>query len=177
MNSETQKVTQSETNDLTVDAKLNIISTCLAYATYEYNVYWQRNAIYLTINSTMAGIIAAFYAKIVPLVFILFAIFGLYLNWQWQHLNKYNMKLAVLWKNDARRVARSNDAIKAFYRVLVGGPDVQRPDGERPTQVMNRLSSSFKIIWILILVDGILKFIGIDLSGELLGKLCLRDCK
>ena len=169
--------TESETKDLTTDAKLNIISTCLTYAEYEYNVYWQRNALYLTINATMAGGIAVLYENIVPFVLVAFASFGLFLNWHWGYLNRYSKFLAAQWREDAREVAKSSKAISAYYRMLVDTSPRERPGNERPSQVLNRLSSVFKIIWAVILICGFfmafLNFIEMDQDGELLERLKL----
>jgi hypothetical protein len=153
---------QPATAELSIDAKLSVISTCLTYATYEANVYWQRNAIYLTINSIMAGGIAALYEDIVPPVLIAFALFGLYLNWNWRHVNEYSKVLAERWREDARQVARSSDAISAYFRTLVGNSPIDKPSGKRPSRVMNQLSSSFKIIWGVVLIYGGVELIGVD---------------
>lgn len=159
---------QSETTELSIDAKLNVISTCLTYAIYEANVYWQRNAIYLTINSIMAGGIAALYEDIVPQVLIAFALFGLYLNWNWRHVNEYSKVLAERWREDARQVARSSNAIGSYYRTLVGNSPIEKPSGKRPSRVMNHLSSSFKIIWGIVLVYGVIELIGVDKLASIL---------
>ena len=136
-----------ETPELPLDHKLQMISDCLAYGTYEANVYWQRNAIYLAINGLLVGAVVTVFDRLSPLMIASVSLFGVYLNWYWPHVNQYSKALAEKWRADARAIASSTPEIAVHMKALVRQPRVTPPGGKRPSAVMNELSASFRLIW------------------------------
>ena len=145
----------NSSNKLTVDQRLSIINTCLYYAIYESNVYWQRNAIYLTINSIMLGAIVAFSNNLNSFLFLTVGGFGVFLNWYWLHVNKYSKYFAERWREDARTSAKGNIELAKSYKALLGKSRIECPTGKRPSQVMNQMCASFRILWIIITLIGL----------------------
>lgn len=137
-------------NDLNNDQKLSAINICLSYATYEANVYWQRNAIYLTINSIMLGAMGAFSKNWNEFFIFAVSCFGIFLNWFWVYVNKYSKFLAERWREDARAMARNSPEISEYMRTLIKKPRIKIPYEKRPSEVMNQLSGSFRILWIIV---------------------------
>ncbi len=144
-----------ENRNLTIDQRISVINTCLSYAIYESNVYWQRNAIYLTINSIIFGAILAFSQKWNSVLFLLIGCFGIFLNWYWVHVNKYSKFFAERWREDARIVAIGNDLLEETFKALLKKPRIKAPSGKKPSQVMNQMSGSFILLWIIITLIGL----------------------
>lgn len=140
---------------MTNDQRLIAIQTCLSYAIYEANVYWQRNIIYLTINSIMLGILGAFSKNLENVYMLALGCFGVFLNWSWVYVNKYSKFLAEKWREDARAMARESPEISEYMRALVKKPRIEVPPGKKPSQVMNRLSASFRVLWIVVSLYGL----------------------
>ena len=137
-------------NDLNNDQKLVAIDICLSYATYEANVYWQRNAIYLTINSIMLGALGAFSKNWNEFLIFAVSCFGIFLNWFWVYVNKYSKFLAERWREDARSMARSSPEISEYMLTLIKKSRIKIPHEKKPSQVMNQLGGSFRILWIIV---------------------------
>lgn len=136
--------------NLTIDQKLRAIQACLSYAVYEANVYWRRNAIYLTINSIMLGVIGTSFKSMNTFLILALSFFGVYLNWSWVYVNRYSKFLAERWREDARALAADSQEISNYMRALLRHPRIQIPPGKKPSQVMNQLGGSFRILWILL---------------------------
>lgn len=146
----------SEGAEPNLDQKVQMLSSCLSYAIYEANVYWQRNAIYLTINSFMVGAIAATITDLPIYSVLFFGAFGLYFNWHWVHVNKYSKFLAERWREDARALAGSSPELSKYMKALLKKPRIKSPQGIRPSDVMNRLSGSFRLVWGVVFVYAII---------------------
>ena len=141
---------------LSIENKLSIISTCLSYSVYESNVYWQRNAIYVTINSVVFGLIAAKIEDTSNFALLVVCLFGVYFNFYWHHVNKYSKFFAGRWRQDAAKIIENDQVLKNCFLSLLDKQEVLRPKGFLPSQVMNNLALFFKYIWILGLVIVVL---------------------
>lgn len=140
---------------LTDSDALHAIEICLAHASYEANVYWQRNAIYLGLNSLMLGALVALSPSLNPGVITLVGILGVVLSWPWYHVNTYSKYLAERWRTDARAIAADSSSLPTYLRTLVGDPRIPRPKGPVPSVTMNNVARLCRYSWVMVTAVGL----------------------
>ncbi len=128
--------------------KLLAIQSLLNYAAVESQIYWQRCTVFLAVNSGLFGFIAATFEKIDPLLIVASGLFGYRLNMAWIRMMKYSKFLAEKWREDARSIVRSNEALTSYFGSLVGAPKLPEPTIEKPSTSMFRLGKAFVAIWV-----------------------------
>lgn len=159
-------------SQLDTSDRLGAISMCLSYASYEANVYWQRNALYMGLNAVTVGGLVALYSLLNSALFLGAALLGMLLNWQWHHVNTYSKYLAERWREDARAIAREDPRLEESLLTLVGAPRMSPPPGPVPSVVMNRLARIFAGLWVLATAVGMAWFVTDhqDTITDLLGR-------
>lgn len=152
----------------TIEEKILAITVCLNYAISESNVYWQRNAIYFTLNSILFGAIIAFPGQFEGLVLPLVGAVGTAFNWHWPHVNRYSKYFAERWREDARAIAASDPFLEDSMRALLRRSRIPEPEGPRPSVVMNTIAATFRVIWLAVIAVGLglLLFNALDGSDD-----------
>lgn len=148
---------QRDRHEPTIEEKILAITLCLNYAINESNVYWQRNAIYFTLNSILFGAVVAFPDQFRGVIMPLLGLLGIAFNWHWPHVNRYSKYFAERWREDARSIALEDDFLRDSLRTLLRKPRIAAPKGPLPSVVMNRLGGAFRLIWAAVLVIGLVQ--------------------
>lgn len=87
-------------------------------------------------------------------------LFGVVLNISWLRLTDYGKFLAEKWREDAREIARTDPAVSAAFRALLKNPRIAEPSGAKPSKVIKNLVVIFFLLWELLLMFGIMSFLG-----------------
>jgi len=132
--------------------KIALIQLLLQYSTYEANVYWQRNTLFITINSALLGLTVAAWAKVPSYCFIVEGCLGAYLCFMWIGLLAYGKFLAEKWREDARALARTDEELRYCLRALLGRPRIRIPAGMKPSQAIKNICVLFSLMWLLVAV-------------------------
>ena len=139
----------------TIEDKVLAITACLTYAISESNVYWQRNAIYFTLNSILFGAVLAFPGQFDGVILPLVGAAGTAFNWHWPHVNRYSKTFAERWREDARTIASSDPFLEEHLAALLKRSRIVGPKGPKPSVVMNNMAAAFRVIWLVVIVVGI----------------------
>lgn len=135
---------------ITREERLLAIQTCLNSAIYEAQVYWQRNGLYMAVNSLLMGALFVTYESWSPTILLAFGIAGSLLNWHWPHVNSFSKYFAERWREDARALIRDDASLAEYIRAPFAHARVASPTGLRPSSAMNRLAHILRTGWIVL---------------------------
>lgn len=140
---------------LRVSEKISAIDTLMNYASAESQMYWQRNSVFITINSAMIGLYVAVKGNFHPIVVIGMGLFGQLLSYAWIRVMIYGKFFAEKWREDARYIARTDESLIEAYSALLNRPRVERPSYAKPSVVMRRLGFAFQVLWGIVMCVGL----------------------
>ncbi len=142
--SKPQETNVKRATEVEVMARLQIL---LDNADSESNKYWQRNSVFVTINSGLFALLISIMERAPPILFILFGMLGVGLSMGWLQVLRVGKYYAERWRLDARKVLAENRNLEDLFQTIKGQARISHPSGPKSSGIAKLMSISFLIVW------------------------------